>query len=40
MDPDDRVPPSEIAPASVYFNRKTLLRGAVAAASVATTATL
>ena len=40
MDPDQRVPPSEITPASVYFNRKTLLRGAVAAASVATTAAL
>ncbi|HEY8927106.1 MAG TPA: protein-methionine-sulfoxide reductase catalytic subunit MsrP [Polyangia bacterium] len=40
MDPDERVPPSEITPASVYFNRKNFLRGAVAAASVATTAAL
>jgi methionine sulfoxide reductase catalytic subunit len=36
----DPIPPSEITPPSVYFNRKTFLRGAVAAASVATTATI
>jgi len=34
------VPPSEITPASVYFNRKALLRGALALGSVAATATL
>ena len=34
------IPPSEITPPSVYFNRKTFLRGAVAAASVVTTASV
>ena len=38
MAESDDIPPSEITPPSVYFNRKTFLRGAVAAASVATTA--
>ena len=33
-----RIPPSEITPASVYFNRKTFLRGAAVVASAATTA--
>jgi len=37
--PDD-IAPSEITPPSVYFNRKALLRGALAAASVAATATV
>ena len=32
------IPPSGITPPSVYFNRKTLLRGTVAAASAATLA--
>ena len=36
----DDIPPSEVTPASVYFNRKSLLRGAVAVASVAATAKL
>ena len=36
----DGIPPSEITPPSLYFNRKTLLRGAAAVASVAATATL
>ena len=36
----DDIPPSEVTPASVYFNRKSLLRGAVALASVAATAKL
>jgi sulfoxide reductase catalytic subunit YedY len=40
MTEPDPIPPSEITPPSVYFNRKTFLRGAVAAASVATTATI
>src|SRR5450432_2415798 len=34
------IPPSEITPPSVYFNRKTFLRGAVAAATVGTTAAI
>ena len=34
------VPSSEITPPSVYFNRKTFLRGVVTAATVGTTATL
>jgi sulfoxide reductase catalytic subunit YedY len=38
MATSDDIPPSEITPPSVYFNRKTFLRGTVAAASVATTA--
>ena len=37
MEPGDRIPSSEITPASVYFNRKNFLRGVVAVASVATT---
>ena len=37
--PDD-IPSSEVTPAAVYFNRKTLLRGAAAVASVAATAGL
>ena len=40
MTEPDHIPPSEITPPSVYFNRKTFLRGAIAAASVATTATI
>jgi sulfoxide reductase catalytic subunit YedY len=36
----DDIPSSEITPPAVYFNRKTLLRGAAAVASVAATATL
>lgn len=40
MTEPDHIPPSEITPPSVYFNRKTFLRGAMAAASVATTATV
>jgi len=37
---DGGIPPSEITPPSVYFNRKALLRGAAAVASVAATASL
>lgn len=33
----EKIPDSEVTPASVYFNRHALLRGAIAAASVATT---
>lgn len=36
----DQIPLSEVTPPSLYFNRKTLLRGAIAAASVATTGAL
>ena len=38
MASSDDIPPSEITPASMYFNRKTFIRGVVTAASVATTA--
>jgi len=34
----DQIPPSEVTPPALYFNRKALLRGAIAAASVAATA--
>jgi methionine sulfoxide reductase catalytic subunit len=34
----DKIPASEVTPPSVYFNRQTFIRGAIAAASVATTA--
>ncbi|HZL20465.1 MAG TPA: protein-methionine-sulfoxide reductase catalytic subunit MsrP [Polyangia bacterium] len=36
----DHIPTSEITPPAVYFNRRNLVRGAVAAASVATTGLL
>lgn len=36
----DEIQPSEVTPPAVYFNRKALLRGAVAVASVAATAKL
>jgi sulfoxide reductase catalytic subunit YedY len=36
----DHIPTSEITPPSVYFNRRTLVRGVVAAASAATTGLL
>ncbi|HEY4186149.1 MAG TPA: protein-methionine-sulfoxide reductase catalytic subunit MsrP [Polyangia bacterium] len=38
MADSDDIPTSEITPPSVYFNRKMFLRGAIAVASVATTA--
>src|SRR3569623_288637 len=34
----DQIPPSEVTPPALYFKRKALLRGAIAAASVAATA--
>jgi methionine sulfoxide reductase catalytic subunit len=40
MATSDDIPTSEITPPSLYFNRRNLVRGAVAAASVATTAAL
>jgi sulfoxide reductase catalytic subunit YedY len=40
MADSEHIPASEITPPSVYFNRHTLLRGAIAAASVATTGAL
>jgi sulfoxide reductase catalytic subunit YedY len=40
MADQEHIPDSEITPPSIYFNRQTLLRGAIAAASVATTGVL
>ncbi len=40
MTDPEAIPASEVTPPSLYFNRKTLIRGAVAAASMATTGAL